>query len=206
MQPTEILSGEHRVIEQVLDCLETLAFEARASGKVATHAANRAVQFLVEFADRLHHGKEELHLFPLMASRGVPRNVGPIAVMLNEHEIGRGEIAKMRASLRDAETNRESAASFVAAALEYVELLRDHIAKEDGVLFPMAEAVLRDEDRSQALAAFERVERDELGADGASQLIAVANELAKELGVPCGPARVGTTRAAARCGALRPER
>ncbi len=199
MQPTEILSGEHRVIEQVLDCLEKIALEARASGRVATHAANTAVQFLVEFADRLHHGKEELHLFPLMASRGVPRNVGPIAVMLNEHEIGRSEIAKMRASLRDAETNRESVSSFIAAAFDYVELLRDHIAKEDGVLFPMAESVLRDEDRRQALAAFERVERDELGPDGASRLVAMANELAKELGVPCGTARVGATRAHA-CG------
>jgi hemerythrin-like domain-containing protein len=194
MRPTDVLSAEHRVIEQVLDCLETIASSARDLGLLDARLASEALTFLIEFADRMHHGKEELHLFPLMASRGIPRNVGPIAVMLNEHDIGRAEIAKMRTAIQGASTSRESVSEFIAAAFAYVELLREHIAKEDSVLFPMAESVLRDDDRAQALAAFERVERDSLGDGGRARLIASANELATQLGVAQGAGRSNARR------------
>ncbi|MGD0266766.1 MAG: hemerythrin domain-containing protein, partial [Candidatus Methylomirabilota bacterium] len=36
-----------------------------------------------------HHGKEENLLFKTMVDRGFPRQGGPIAVMLHEHETGR---------------------------------------------------------------------------------------------------------------------
>ena len=70
MRPTEILMQEHRVIEQVLDCLETMAQRAEAGEGVDLESAKQAIDFFRNFADRCHHGKEEDCLFPLLEQKG----------------------------------------------------------------------------------------------------------------------------------------
>ena len=72
MKPTEILSGEHRIIEQVLDCLEKMAQNCAAGGRLDKPSAEQALDFFRNFADRCHHGKEETHLFPAMEAKGFP--------------------------------------------------------------------------------------------------------------------------------------
>lgn len=91
MKPTDVLSNEHRVIEQVLDCLERMVEECRTSNSLEAQPARDAVRFFHTFADRCHHGKEEVHLFPAMEAKGFSRAEGPVGVMLREHEAGRGE-------------------------------------------------------------------------------------------------------------------
>ena len=70
MNPTDILMDEHRVIEQVLNCLEKIIEQATAAGRLEEEPAREALDFFRTFADRCHHGKEEAHLFPLMQTRG----------------------------------------------------------------------------------------------------------------------------------------
>jgi hemerythrin-like domain-containing protein len=72
MRPTEILSSEHRVIEQVLDCLERIADNCSAQGSLNRESAEAAIDFFRTFADRCHHGKEETYLFPAMEACGFP--------------------------------------------------------------------------------------------------------------------------------------
>jgi hemerythrin-like domain-containing protein len=185
MKPTEILSSEHRVIEQVLDCLERIGDVAGSRGALDRPSAAQALEVLTTFADRCHHGKEEGALFPMLEKRGLPGHVGPVAVMKSEHDVGRAAIARMRAAL-----DEEKPFAFAASAHEYVELLRDHIAKEDGVLFPLAESVMRDEDRAEVLAAFERAEHDDLGTGVHERMLAIADELAERYGVARAAERV----------------
>jgi hemerythrin-like domain-containing protein len=189
-KPTEILSAEHRVIEQVLDCLARIAAQAQEQGRLDGGDAQAALEFLRTFADRCHHGKEENQLFPKMTERGIPRHVGPLAVMLSEHEAGRTHIATM-AKHQDGAARGETPAvrTFADEARAYVELMRDHIAKEDHVLFPMAEAALRDEDRAAVLQAFARVEEHDLGAGTHEAMLAVAERLAARYGVTPASAR-----------------
>lgn len=188
MHPTDMLSADHRVIEQVLDCIECLARAARVDGSIDLVRSGAALEFLGAFVERLHHGKEERHLFPALHARGMSENVGPIPVMLNEHDIGRSESARMRIAL-----DHSDGPEFATSALEYVELLREHIAKEDGVLFPMGEERLTDADRRDLLAAFERADR-ECGPGGREYLVKSADELAWSLGVPFGSDRPQTPR------------
>ncbi len=61
------------------------------------------------------------------------------------------------------EGDSESVATFAAHARAYAELLRQHIRKEDGVLYPMAERLFSQEDDEQLMEAFEAIERDEIG-------------------------------------------
>ncbi len=195
MRPTEILSSEHRVIEQVLDCLEALAREARDGGRLDVERAGTVLEILRTFADRCHHGKEEDRLFPMLVARGMSTHVGPIAVMLDDHRASREHIRRMGAA-RDA----ADAARFVPAALDYVGLLRDHIAKEDSVLFPLAESMLDETARGVLLDSFRSFEHHDLGAGTHERMLAMADELARHYGVPLAAERGPAHLAQGRCG------
>src|SRR5271166_1168175 len=159
MKPTEILSGEHRIIEQVLDCLEKIAQNCATEGRLDKTSADQALDFFRNFADRCHHGKEEAHLFPAMEAKGFPHQGGPTGVMLSEHEQGRAHIRGMAEAIdRDAAGEREAVPCFVAHARGYVGLLREHIEKEDYSLFTMANQALTEDDQQKLLEAFEHVE------------------------------------------------
>jgi hemerythrin-like domain-containing protein len=185
MQPTDILKSEHRVIEQVLECLEKIADNAAAEGRVDGSAARQALDFLQNFADRCHHGKEEGQLFPMMETRGFSPNQGPVAVMLYEHDLGREHMRALAAALDDAAKGAaEAVAQFVDHARDYVQLLRDHIKKEDNCLFPMADHVLTEADRHSLANAFARHEAGDMGSGTHEKYLALANELADRFHVP----------------------
>ena len=193
---TEILMSEHEVILDVLDCLEHVAEAAEHRGALDERSAGQALDFLGVFADRCHHAKEEGALFPALNRKGLPKEVGPVAVMLAEHEQGREAVAGMRAALA---IGHAGLAAFVAHARAYVRLLRDHIAKENGVLFPMADGMLSSADQAEVLRAFESVEHDDLGPGAHERYLAIAKELGERLGVQR-PASRGAPRAGGCCG------
>ena len=195
MRPTDILSSEHRVIEQVLDCLEAMATRARSEGRLDVERAEKALEVVRTFADRCHHGKEEERLFPMLVARGMSTHVGPIAVMLDDHRAGREYVRHMVEACAAAD-----AARFVPAALGYVGLLRDHIAKEDGVLFPMAETMLDEAARAALLESFRTFEREDLGEGTHERMLALANELADYYGVERAANRSAGGTASGHCG------
>ena len=190
LTPIEALEAEHRVIQKVVAGMVVLAEKIEGGEDLHVSLLENIVEFLRTFADRCHHGKEENQLFVALEKRGFPRHVGPMAVMLDEHEIGRRAIQEMRNALVDGGLDPAAAARrFHRAATGYVELLRDHIAKEDGVLFPMAESVLGEAEKAAVLAAFEKAERDDLGAGVHQRMLQLADELADRFRVPKGAAR-----------------
>jgi hemerythrin-like domain-containing protein len=179
MRPTEILSSEHRVIEQVLACLETLADRCTAGGTLDREAARQALDFFQTFADACHHGKEEDHLFPLLEARGLPREGGPTGVMRWEHELGRRHLRAMSAAVEAEDPQR-----FADHARAYAHLLREHILKEDECLFRMADHFLTDWDRQTLLDAFAHVEDCKMHAGTHEKYLQIADALADRLGVP----------------------
>ena len=89
MKATEILMSEHRVIERVIVSLEVQTERLAAQEAVRPGFFLEAADFIKGFADGCHHRKEEGVLFEAMVGAGLPRQAGPIAVMLTEHEQGR---------------------------------------------------------------------------------------------------------------------
>ncbi|MBW7906550.1 MAG: hemerythrin domain-containing protein [Phycisphaerae bacterium] len=152
----EFLKQEHRVIERVLDALE----HELAQRGVTPAFMWPALEFLAAFADGCHHHKEEEQLFPKLEERGVSRDGGPIGCMLSEHDTGRAVMKRMRTSLVALEAGDCSAEDdFRVAAKQYIEHLRQHIAKEDSVLFALAERVLSATERAQMASRFYDFER-----------------------------------------------
>lgn len=181
MDPTTILMEEHRVIEGVLDSLETAAGRLRAGEPVDPGVFLMAVDFIRGFADGSHHRKEEGVLFPAMEAAGVPREAGPIGVMLAEHEQGRQFTAAMRASAEKLKAgDTRAAGDLVHSALGYVALLRGHIMKEDNVLFPMADQVITGAARAGVDSDFGRELDSEAEAGVREKFIAIAENIKQQ--------------------------
>jgi hemerythrin-like domain-containing protein len=179
MKATDILMQEHRLIERVLDALEA------AAGHVAQHHAVRpgffldTADFIAGFADGCHHHKEEDVLFGALSG---PETEGAVEMMLDEHRQGRSLTKGMREAARRLEAGDETARSpLVTNARQYVALLRDHIEKEDEMLFPMADELLSAEEQSQLIRGIERIEREEASAGAPERFRALAERLEEEV-------------------------
>ncbi len=183
MKATDVLRSEHEVILDVLAAVESLCRQTRGKA-LDRRAAGEALDFLRCFGDRCHHGKEEQHLFPALAARGLPSHVGPLAVMGSEHEQGRALLTKMSEALAEAEQSKDGAeARFATAGEAYVALMRSHIQKENGVLFPMGDGMLSEQDQADLLSGFQGFEHDHMGAGTHQRFLDIASRLVERLGV-----------------------
>jgi hemerythrin-like domain-containing protein len=165
MNPIEELKTEHRAVEESLRILEGMCRKVEAEHRIAApHDIERLLDFFAVFVDTCHHGKEEALLFPALEREGVSRQGGPIGVMLFEHVAGRNHIAGMRRALAEALAHDgPAAADFVHHARGYADLLRQHIVKEDNVLFRIADERLPAEVKADLLQGFQRIEEEKIG-------------------------------------------
>lgn len=154
----EILMEDHKAILSALDLLEKMLAKRTSEAEEIVEFQG-FIGFLKEFADKCHHGKEEGMLFPAMIAAGVPDRGGPVGVMMAEHIQGRGYISSMSEAL-EGEYDRPKLEN---AARDYIALLRAHIAKEDTILFPMADRVIQDQELEKLRAGFEEHEEKVLG-------------------------------------------
>lgn len=170
-QPTALLREEHDIITRALGILERQARSLDGGNPAARERIAALAEFIREFADRRHHGKEEDVLFAAMVDAGMPRHVGPIGMMLAEHDQGRGYVKAM-----ESPDDRVAA----KAARDYATLLSSHIQKENGILFPMAEEVLPPEVRERVAHRFAELEDAAGGAASRASWVARLEALAKE--------------------------
>src|SRR5215467_1816078 len=174
---TDLLSDEHRVIERVLVVLQKLTTKPVEK---SLDCWKKALDFFSHFADQCHHFKEEQVLFPAMEEHGIPREGGPIGMMLMEHEEGRGYVRAMLAAIRLVETKNEVAKEvLVDKATAYLRLLREHIQKEDEILFRIADDVIPADEQQKLLRSFEEHEANEMGEVVHEKYLKLVEELEK---------------------------
>jgi len=158
---TTALVDEHRLILRMITLLEAnvaLAEEGRFSDW--SFFLDTALPFIRDFADRFHHAKEEDVLFKALVANGMPREHSPVAAMLMEHDQGRGFVHGMELAARLILASKstvpmtEVVAALAENARGYAALLREHIEKEDSILYPLAERVLPEAVRPAMMAAY----------------------------------------------------
>ncbi|HET8576907.1 MAG TPA: hemerythrin domain-containing protein [Methylomirabilota bacterium] len=171
--PTQTLRDEHRVILWALELLEHASRRLANGGTLPEGWWAAIIAWLRAFADVNHHAKEERYLFPALAKAGLPAEGGPVQVMLDEHVQGRAFIRAMEAGPPESRPE---------AAFRYAELLRNHIDKENGVLFPLTDAVLDDRARQMLEREFETVEAEQGRSASIAHAEAELERLAKALG------------------------
>jgi len=176
--PIDRLLDEHRDIMAEVEALRSAIAELRDRGDAALPIALPALRSVGRMmATRLlnHARKEDEALFPAI-ERVLGTLEGPTAVMREEHraihdrarlfretlrelnEVEHPAIVAGGAALRSLAERGGNAAALAETGEEIVSLLDLHFGKEEDILFPMARAVLSDEEMAEIGRRMEAIE------------------------------------------------
>lgn len=158
---SEDLINEHQGILFGLKILEKMVLLLKENNRIEIDDIREIINFIKLFADKCHHGKEEGILFPAMEEFGIPKTNGPIGQMLLEHTEGRKYVAQMNDEIQKKEFDKNK---FAQAATNYISLLRNHINKENNVLFPLGDKKIPLDRQTKILELFEAFEENVMGA------------------------------------------
>ena len=176
----DYLVAEHELIERAMAVLKGCLESIELSVEIDTVKLGRAIDFLIQFGDRIHNVKEELYLFPLMGQKGIPIQGGPIGVMIMEHEAERSLLARMQTLLPGfADLPFADRIRFKEEGMEYLKIRADHIWKENDILYPMGRQVLSSDDNQGLLMEFDRINREHYGAQAFAKYQAMVAEVEK---------------------------
>lgn len=164
MLATEQLKKEHQAIKVMLEILEAICTRLEANQRVDPQHLEQILDFIRTFCDSCHHYKEENLLFPVLEAAGIPREDGPIGMMLMEHDQGREYVSNLNRAIADYKAGDPQAAEEIGEnARGYVNLLNEHIDKEDNILYMMADMHLTEEQQRDLLGGFEKIEAEKIG-------------------------------------------
>jgi hemerythrin-like domain-containing protein len=159
--PTQILEEEHDVILKMLKIIRSVSNKIDG---VDTSILQSIIDFIRNFADHCHHAKEEKVLFVEGEKAGIPKEGGPIGMMLTEHDQGRNYVKGADAALQEAKRgDKKSLETYKDNLLQFADLLEQHIMKENQILYPMINMHLVDELQKEILDRFEKVEKEDVG-------------------------------------------
>ena len=142
--PLEILKKEHETVLKVLNNLET-DLEARNISQ-----AKKSIELLEKEFNRHSLNKEEKVLFPEI-EKFMPRENGPTGMMIIEHKDLTESIKKFK-QINNSENLNETG-SYI------INLLREHIDKENNMLFMMADMHLDAKQKEIILKKFKEIDR-----------------------------------------------
>ena len=156
---TQALVNEHRLILRMIALLERNAPRTADGTYTNWQFYLDGVDFIRNYADSFHHAKEEDVLFEALVKNGMPREHSPVAAMMMEHEQGRAFVAAMESATLEALNGQSGRGRIIADnALAYAALLREHISKEDEILYPLAERLIPDTMRDDIIAGYAAAE------------------------------------------------
>ena len=139
---TASLRRDHDLIEKVIKAMESTIQLLNDGKQIPESILLPVIDFSKNFTDVCHHSKEENSLFPALEQAGMPRNMGPIAMMLIDHERSREIGKEMEDSAKDYISSGNSI-KLISDMQQYVEHITEHLWKENNRLFMMAEARLQ---------------------------------------------------------------
>ena len=152
MNITQVLSEEHQNILKVIDGVLKECNEIEGGEDLDKGYFSEVIDFIKNYADAYHHAKEEDILFKAMLDNVENMHCNPIPVMLHEHEEGRQYINNLEEGIANSDKEQ-----ILTNARGYCLLLRDHIYKEDNVLYPMAEQALSEAQKEEVQAKYKQV-------------------------------------------------
>ena len=185
MKTTRILVSEHRLIEQVLNCLERMVERCASQRRLENAPARDAIVFFRGFTERCHCAKEETELLPTMRAMGVSPERCLGCSMLQRREEARLHVDAMEAAIEPASGGDSTALKkFTEHAQAYIELLLEYIAKQEDCLFPMIAQALPEAEKARLEVALDTACGDGEEQCACNTYIDLANRLADHFDVP----------------------
>ena len=165
MSPTESLRKDHVLIEKMINALQTISSLLNNGKQIPESILNQAIDFSINFTNTCHHGKEEESLFPTLENKGMPREGGPIARMLYEHQITKNLAESIIKSTKNYISHGDYK-ELVQDIDNYVQHVSLHLSKENQRLFAMADIILKDQENqvNNNLIEVEHEKFDKIGS------------------------------------------
>ena len=161
---TASLRRDHDLIEKVIKAMES-TIQLLSDGKqIPESILIPVIDFSKNFTDVCHHTKEEKSLFPALEQAGMPGSMGPIAMMLIDHQRSREIGTAMEESTKEYLSSGDPT-KLISDMQQYVEHVTEHLWKENNRLFMMAEARLQYVSKKvdDELNEIERTQLNDLG-------------------------------------------
>ncbi len=159
---TESLRRDHDLITKVVRAMESTV-QLLIDGKEIPESILRdVIEFTTNFTDTCHHGKEEESLFPTLERAGMPSNIGPIAMMLLEHQQSREIVTRMISSTKEYLDSGNSD-RLIVDMQQYIKHITEHLWKENNRLFVMVESRLQNSSIDTDLDKVEATKLESLG-------------------------------------------
>ncbi len=141
--PIEILRKEHDIVLEILDSLEK-NLEAKNTNQI-----KKSIVLLEKEFNKHSLNKEEKVLFPEI-EKFLPRDGGPTGMMIIEHKDLTESIENFKQTDNFENLNK--------IGNHIINLLREHIDKENNMLFMMAEMHLDDKQKNVILMKFKEID------------------------------------------------
>lgn len=142
MEGINILVSEHENVLKFCDSVKEKCINNFKENDFEIQYFEKVLDFGRNFVDKFHHKKEEDILFvTMMDELGNPiKNIIENG-MLFDHQVGRMLLMNLDFSIDDYKmhNNDENKLKVISYAYNYANLMKEHIAKENEVLYPFAE-------------------------------------------------------------------
>lgn len=144
MDSIKLMMEEHKYILRMLAVVRKACYGVMHGDAIHYEDFERMIDFIRNYADAHHHGKEEKMLFHEMVIHlGSLGNKLITHGMLVEHDSGRLFIRELEEALARVKAgDEESRLDVIANAISYTHLLKRHIEKEDTVVYTFAQRQL----------------------------------------------------------------
>ena len=162
MSAIEILIDEHDLISRMVNVLTIMQKDLNKGGitSIDANAFTDVVDFFRVFVDENHHAKEEKGLFPILELHGVNPEGCTLQSLRDEHRQSRELIMTLATAIREYQEADPTARSKISKAFRNMDdLYKHHTWRENILLFPVSEKVLKQSELSDVAKIFSTIEK-----------------------------------------------
>lgn len=182
MNSVEIMVMEHEYILRMLKVVRKACFKVMRGEEINYDDFNKMIEFIRQYADAHHHGKEEKFLFKEMQTKLGKLGENLITHgMLVEHDLGRLYMSELTDALHRVKNgDEESRLDVISNAVGYTNLLKRHISKENDAVYKFGETNLPKEVVDEINLKTEEFEKEAEKKDTQRYFIDILENLEKK--------------------------
>jgi hemerythrin-like domain-containing protein len=171
------LTLDHDNILVIMNVLEKICLSIKSTRKTDFNDLQQIIDLVRVFADKLHHAKEESIFYPALVEAGLKKEDIIFTAIMLEHEIGRELVREMQKSVS---CNFIAMQKFLTSSRSFIDLQRQHIEKENTLLFPLADSLIPDEKQQQLIISFRNFEENIFGKVRYEEIYSMLRYFAKK--------------------------
>jgi hemerythrin-like domain-containing protein len=164
MKPTEDLKYEHKAITLMLNVMSNISKSIKDKKVFYTNDVEKIIEFLFVYVDKCHRNKEEAVFYPALLMTEYPADKMPVGIIINEHSMGKGYLDEILCCVENCKIGSTFSCERIADSIaNYVQLIQNHIEKEENDYFPEANKALSNEAQHEISRQFKHIDDEFMG-------------------------------------------